>query len=176
MTGTFDKRGGNSVSVVFSAIPTTVAEFAALPQAAMQSPFDTAALVALALCVYPINKDESIKMLNYLKGPQPLNPRELSFIADRMAQNNKAGFIGASYFEGATPQNEYVPNKPYTIIVSDGPYSYTEESYAALKLKSGGADNPRDVRLRLAKDGKWYLWDHGLLVDIRQPESASPWA
>ena len=26
------------------------------------------------------------------------------------------------------------------------------------------------------KDGKWYLWDQFILSDIRQPESANPWA
>ena len=167
--------GGKTVSVVFSDIPETLSGFTALPQAAMSTPFDTAAMVAAALCVYPVSKDESIAMLNFLKGPQPLNPREISFIADRMSQNNKAGFIGASYFNGATPQNNYIPSEPYTIVVSDGPYSYQEEGYAVMKLKSGGADHTRDVKLRKAKDGKWYLWDHGLLVDIRQPESTNPW-
>ena len=168
--------GGQTATVVFSDIPETLAGFSALPQAAMSSPFDTAAMVVAALCIYPLNKDESIAMLNFLKGPQPLSPREISFIADRMAQNNKAGFIGASYFNGATPQNNYMPSEPYTVVVSDGPYSYQEEGYAVLKLKSGGADHPRDVKLRKAKDGKWYLWEHGLLVDIRQPESTNPWA
>ena len=50
--------------------------------------------------------------------------------------------------------------------------------YGMLKLfiASGGADSPRQVEVRLAKDGKWYLWEQFLLSDIRQPESANPWA
>ena len=43
-------------------------------------------------------------------------------------------------------------------------------------IQSGGADSPRYVQLRKAKDGKWYLWEQFLLADIRQPESADPWA
>jgi len=45
-----------------------------------------------------------------------------------------------------------------------------------LYLQSGGADSPRGVQLRLAKDGKWYLWEQYLLADIRPPESTNPWA
>jgi hypothetical protein len=30
--------------------------------------------------------------------------------------------------------------------------------------------------MRKAKDGKWYLWEQFILVGIRQPESANPWA
>ena len=37
-------------------------------------------------------------------------------------------------------------------------------------------DNPREVKLRLAKDGRWYLWEQMILVGIREPESANPWA
>ena len=63
-----------------------------------------------------------------------------------------------------------------TVRVSENPYSYQEQGYAKLYLYSGGADSPRPVQLRLAKDGKWYLWEQFLLADIRQPESADPWA
>ena len=62
------------------------------------------------------------------------------------------------------------------IIVSENPYSYQNEGYATLYMTSGGADSPRSVQLRKAKDGKWYLWDQFLLADIRQPDSADPWA
>ena len=52
-------------------------------------------------------------------------------------------------------------------------YFYPEN--AELYLQSGGADSPRAVQLRHAKDGKWYLWEQFLLADIRQPERADPW-
>ncbi|MCL2159909.1 MAG: hypothetical protein FWH48_10920 [Oscillospiraceae bacterium] len=170
------KGSNKSVPVVFSTMPETLSEFKALPQAEMKTPFETAAMLVAALCVYPLNKDESIAMINYLKGPNPLSNRELQFIADRMSQNNKAGFIGASYFNGATPQNDYTPSQPYTVTVSENPYSYDNQGYANLYIKSGGADSARPVNLRQAKDGKWYLWEQLLLADIRQPESTNPWA
>ncbi len=162
-----------SVDVVFDDLPETFEQFCALPQAAMSSPFDTAALTVAALCVYPFDKDTSIKMLNFLKGPKPLSQYDLQFIADRFCEKD---YVPRSYFEGATPQNDYMPTGPYKITVSENPYSYTESNYAKLYVKSGGADSPRSIALRLAKDGKWYLWEQYLLSDIRQPESTNPWA
>jgi hypothetical protein len=82
-------------------------------------------------------------------------------------------YVPRSYFKGATPQNDYLPSQPYTITVSENPYPYP---FAKLSIRSGGADSPREVLLRLAADGKWYLWEEFLLVGIRAPESSNPWA
>ena len=170
--------GGNkSVSMTFGSMPATLAEFTALPQAAMTTPFDTAAMTVTALCVYALSKDVTVAMLNHLRGPNQMTPRDISFLAERMSQNKKAGFIGASYFNGANPGNNYTPSEPYTVTASENPYSYSEQGYATLFIKSGGADSPRPVKLRQAKDSKWYLWEYSsLLLDIRAPESSNPWA
>ena len=171
------KGGNKSVQIIFASMPETLAEFTVLPQANMATPFDTAAAVIAALCVYPLNKDESIAMLNHLKGPSPLSTPDIRFLADRMSQNNKAGFLGASYLNGATPKNDYSPTEPYTVTVSENPYSYDSQGYAKMLIKSGGADSPRPVSTRQAKDGKWYLWEYfSLLSDILSPESTNPWA
>ena len=166
-----------SVPVTFSVIPETLDEFTSLPQALLQTPFDTAALFIVALCVYPLSKEESAAMINYLRGPNPMSQRDLLFLRDRMAQNNKAAFLGASYFDGAVPSNDYMPAEPYTLFISENPYSYDTPGCARLLVSSGGGDTPRPVTMRLAKDGRWYLWEFStLLVDIRPPESTNPWA
>ena len=171
------KGGNKSVQVVFKSMPETLDEFTALPQAAMSTPFDTAALCVAALCVYPLSKDITAEMLNYLRGPKPLGTPDIRFLSDRMSQNNKAGYLGASYLDGATAKNDYTPTEPYTVTVSENPYSYANEGYATLYIRSGGADSPRPITLRQAKDGKWYLWEYpGLLSDILSPESSNPWA
>ena len=167
-------NGGNkSTQIVFQDIPRTVVEFTALHQAAMQNPFDTAAMFVVAMCAYPQNNAEALAMLNYLKGPQPISDYEKQFIADRMRGKD---YLPFSFFAGAAPANNYTPVKPYTISVSETPYSYQEQSYAKLVLQSSGADSPRPVQLRLAKDNRWYLWEQFLLSDIRQPEDSNPWA
>ena len=162
-----------SREIVFSALPKTLAELKALPQAAMETPFDTAALTVAALAVYPENKGECIAMLNFLKGPGSVSTYEQQFLRDRFMDKD---YVPRSFFKGATPQNDYTPDAPPSIIVSENPYSYQDQGYAKLYLKSGGADSPRAVQLRQAKDGKWYLWDQFLLADIRKPESQNPWA
>ncbi len=162
-----------SVNVTFSEIPETLEQFCALPQASMSNPFDTAAMTIVAFTLYPVNKETSLQMLNFLKGPQPLSPYELQFIADRFRDKD---YVPRSYFKGATPQNDYMPTEPYTITVSENPYSHNDANYAKLYVRSGGADSPRQITLRLAKDGKWYLWEQFILSDIRKPESTNPWA
>lgn len=162
-----------SVKITFSTLPDTLDGFKALPEAKMDNPFSTAALTVLAFCFYPENKDLSLQMLDFLRGPRPLSVMDKQFIADRFRDKD---YVPRSYFEGATPNNNYLPSEPYSITVSENPYSYQNEGYATLYITSGGADSPRSVQLRLAKDGKWYLWEQYLLADIRKPESENPWA
>lgn len=159
--------------IVFGRLPESLDEFKALPQFSLSNPFDTAALTALALCYYPKDRDLSLSMLEALRGPRPMSVTEKQFIKDRFMDKD---YVPRSYFSGATPQNDYTPSTPYTVKVSENPYSYDEENYAKLYLTSGGADSPRAVQARLAKDGKWYLWEQFLLAGIREPESANPWA
>ena len=40
-------------TITISAVPTSLQEFCALPEAAMKDPYDTAALAVLALSFYP---------------------------------------------------------------------------------------------------------------------------
>lgn len=165
--------GNKKEKIVFNSLPSTFEEFASLPQAALSTPFDTAAMTVLAFCYYPQNKDLALQMVNYLRGPRPLSGGDISFIADRFRDSD---YVPRSYFEGSTPANDYTPAEPYTIVVSENPYSYQNEGYATLYITSGGADSPRSIQMRKAKDGKWYLWEQFILIGIRQPESANPWA
>ncbi len=162
-----------SVEISFAKLPENLEELKALPEAAMDTPFKTAALTVAVLDLYPKNRDESLAMLEYLKGPAGLSPMEKQFIRDRFMDKD---YVPRSYFRGAKPDNDYTPDKPYVLTVSENPYSYQDQGYAKLYLKSGGADSERAVTLREAKDGKWYLWEQFLLPDIRKPESTNPWA
>lgn len=156
----------------FSAIPETTAQLRAIPEAALTSPFQTAALTALALLRYEADPAAAVELLNFLKGPQPLSPFQIQFLRDRLAGK---GYVPRSYFAGAAPANNYTPTLPYTVTVFDGPYSYQQEGYAKLMLRSSGADSPREVMLR-RKGGQWFLWENYLLPDIRVPAALDPWA
>ena len=163
-------------TVVFQEMPETLEQMKALPQASMKDPFDVAALTVAALCVYPSNKEESIKMLNYLKGPQPLSPMQVAFIADRFRD---ADYVPRSYLKGATPQNNYVPERPYSVEIYELAHSRDnfKDGYLTLNLNSGGADSPRQIQLRTKPStGEWFLWEQFILVGIRVPAAANPWA
>lgn len=55
--GAAKQLGTKTERVIFSPLPDTLEQFQALPQAAMASPFDTAAMTILALCFFPRNKE-----------------------------------------------------------------------------------------------------------------------
>lgn len=165
--------GNKTERIVFDTLPQSYEQFISLPSAAMSTPFQTAAMTVLALCFYPQNSELSLKMLDFLRGPRPLNGADKQFIADRFRAKV---YVPRSYFVGSTPENDYQPNAPYTVEVSENQYSYEEQGIAKLFISSGGADSPRPIKLRKAKDGKWYLWEQFLLTDIRKPESTNPWA
>lgn len=157
----------------FSALPTNTQELKALPEASLDSPFKTAALTVCALCQYAVDPASGTEMLNFLKGPQPLVPREIQFLHDRFMDGKN--YVPRSFFKGAVPSNDYTPSTPYTISVFTNPYSYDQEGYAKLWIRSGGADTERQVTLR-KKGEQWFLWDQLLLADIRKPTSQDPWA
>lgn len=176
---TATKSGGSnkSVDIVFNTMPTSLADIKALKYADLKDPNGVAALVVVALNVYTQNRDEGIAMLNFLKGPNPLNPSEIQFINNRFMDGKN--YVPRSFFNGATPDNDYTPSAPYTIKVMENPYSRDQlnEGYLVLHLQSGGADSVRQVKLRTKPStGEWFLWEQFLLSDIRQPKSADPWA
>jgi len=157
----------------FSALPKNLAQLQALPEAVLADPFQTAALTVCALCVYAEDRTAGTEMLNWLRGPRPLSGYDISFLNDRFRDGKHVPY---SYFAGASPENEYTPAQPYTLTFEAGPYADANPGYKKLHIRSGGADNAREVVLRQKGDGTWLLWDQFLLVGIRQPKSQDPWA
>ena len=168
--------GNREFRIVFEKMPANPDEMKMLPIADFSEPAFAAALTAAALTVYPSDKDACIAMLNWLKGPQPLTQYEIQSLRDRFAGKD---YIAASFFEGASPKNNYTPDIPFSIKIIETPHSsaQADEGYMQLYLKSSGADSPRPVKLRLkASTGEWFLWEQMLLSDIRIPEASDPWA
>ncbi len=168
--------GNKTYTVVLQQLPTSLAQLQAMPEGALKQPEHTAALTIAALCIYPINKEAALEMLNYLQGPRGVTPYDKQFLADRFRDKD---YVPRSYFAGATPQNNYEPSVPYTVTVFENPYSRSQigEGYLTLHVNSGGADSPRQIKLRnKPSTGQWFLWEQFLLSDIRQPVAADPWA
>ena len=166
--------GPRQETFVFRALPESLAEFQALPEAALDSPFQTAALTVCALCAYAADRAVGTEMLNFIRGPRPLSNHEISFLNDRFRDGQY--YIPFSYFAGAIPENDYTPDEPFTLTVTSTAVSDDTPGYKKLFVTSGGADSPRVIMLRMRGDGKWFLWEQYLLPGIRTPKSADPWA
>lgn len=156
----------------FQAIPKNVEELKALPEADLSTPFKTAALTMLVLMNYKNDVQATLDMLNFLKGPESLPEKEIQFLKDRLVGKE---YVPASFFAGATPENDYTPSAPFTITVHDYVYSYQNEGYAMLMLHSSGADDDRQIQLR-SKGDQWFLWQNFALSDMRIPKSQDKWA
>ena len=177
----FDKlnnkgKGNDSLKETFKfeQLPESLNEFKGLKEASLDNPFKTAALTVVALCVYAVDREIGKDMLNFLRGPRPLSPMDLSFLNDRLMDQKQ--YVPFSFFDGATPENDYTPSKPYTITIQANQYSDDAKGYKRLLVKSGGADSLRIITLRETSDGKWFLWEQAIMADIRKPKSQDPWA
>lgn len=158
----------------FNSIPTTLGELKMLPEAKLDSPYKAAALSLLALINYDKDKESTFEMLDFLKGPDSVSEFEKQFIRDRIAGKH---YKVLSFFKGATVDNNYTPTTPYTITVSSNPYSFPEDNWATLYVKSAGADSERPIKLRKKPStGEWFVNDIQCLADIRTPKSEDPWA
>ena len=168
-------RGRNrSETFTFAALPATLSDMKALPEAALDSAFKTTALTILALCRYGQDQAAALEMLDFLKGPAEVSTYEKQFIGERLRGKE---YKARSFLAGATPENSYHPTTPYTITVNENPYSFDEENWATLYVTSGGADNPRPIKLRKKPStGQWFLNDIQCLSDIRVPVEEDPWA
>lgn len=159
----------------FDVLPKSLAELQALPEAALETPFQTAALTVLALCAYTEEKSIGTEMLNWLRGPRPLNGQDISFLNDRFRDGKT--YLPFTYFAGAVPENQYTPERPYRITIETSSISNAEAGYSKLFIPCGGADSPRPIKLRQrGSDGKWFLWEQYLLTGVRTPKEADPWA
>ena len=105
--------GNKNETFTFTSLPESLGELQALPEAALDTPFQTAALTVLALCAYAADRQIGTDMLNWLRGSRPLNGQEISFLNDRFRDGKT--YLPFTYFAGSTPDNNYTPTQPYTI-------------------------------------------------------------
>jgi hypothetical protein len=168
------KGRNHTETFTFDALPQTLEALRALPEAKLDTAFKTTALTILALSRYESDPQTAYAMLSWLKGPEDFSTSEKSCLQDRLKGKE---YKVRSFVEGATPENDYTPNKPYVISVIENPYSFDNENWATLYVTSGGADNPRNIKLRKKPStGQWFLNDIQCLSDIRLPKSEDKWA
>lgn len=162
------------MKMIFEKLPQTLDEMMALPYSSLEKPEYAIGLFICAMCAYPQDREAAYQMVDFLNGPTELTPMAKQFLRDRMMENDHVPF---SFFEGSSPENDYTPSQPYTIEITENPYSYQNEGYATLYVRSSGADSPRSARVRLKPStSQWFLDEQMLLSGIRTPVSKDPWA
>lgn len=157
-------------------LPRNLEEVKALPEASLTQPQFAAVLTVAALCLYPSDKNAALEILDFLNGPKEINGQNVSFLDDRFRGKD---YVPRSYWQGATPENNYQPDVPYTAVFTENAHSRDayNEGYLKLFVRSGGADSPRPMTLRLKPSTRqWFLWEQYLLVDVRPPKENDPWA
>lgn len=175
VAGAVKSAGSKRETFTFASLPESLAEMQSLPEASLDTPYKAAALTVLALCAYAADRTIGTEMLNWLRGPRPLNGQEISFLNDRFRDGKT--YLPFTYFAGSTPDNNYTPTQPYTITIESNHTSDGEAGYMKLFIPCGGADDPRPIKLRQrGSDGKWFLWEQYLLTGVRTPKADDPWA
>ena len=160
------------IKVTFEQMPQTARDLQALLEAYPQTDARNAGAFFIASLVrYLDSTDDGHEMIDLLRGPHPMNDMDKDFLKDRLREKS---YLPGAYFEGATPENDYTPDTPWTLLVYDDPMN-AEEGYLYIQVETTGADSRRRITLR-EKDGQYYLWEYSnVLTGIRLPASQDPW-
>ena len=160
-------------TIKISKLPKNLSELQSMPEFKLQDEFEVAALVVAVLCNFEKDPEGTLEMIDALRGPEPLTSSGKHFIHERLDNKQYKTF---SFFHGATPNNDYTPKEPLKIDVHSTQYSYHDNNYATLYLRSGGADSERPIQLRKKPStGQWFVVDFNFLSDIRIPASQDAW-
>ena len=160
------------IKVTFEQMPQTARDLQALLEVYPQTDARNAGAFFIASLVrYVDSADDGLAMIDLLRGPRPMNDMDKDFLKDRLREKS---YLPGAYFEGATPENDYTPDTPWTLLVYDDPMN-AEEGYLYIQVETTGADSRRRITLR-EKDGRYYLWEYSnVLTGIRLPASQDPW-
>ena len=161
------------MQITLQTLPAALAELEALPRT---TPEEVCAGFLCALKLFQTDRDAGVAAMDLLRGPRPMTPYDVQFLRDRLRGKE---YLPLAYFEGAAPENDYTPAKPYTLNVLPDPRPQdVEPGYLRVYLKTAGADSPRPMKLRQkGSTGEWFLWEYSsILSGIRVPAALDPWA
>jgi len=160
--------------ISFDKIPASLDELKTLPEASLKEPEYGAALFVAAMMRYKDDPAAAISMFEFLKGPGGVSEYEKQFIKDRLCDGKE--YVVRSYFAGTSPENDYTPSMPYTVIPEKDAAS-EDNGRIRVFMRSSGADSPRMIKMRLkASTGEWFIEEEMILSDIRIPRSQDAWA
>lgn len=170
----------------FSRLPDCVQDLEELQEMGIlyfNDPYFSAALEIVCLCEYTKNPDMGLAMLEYLNGPEDLTDFEKDLYERQLVGKEYKPF---SYFAGATPENYYTPDEPYTLSITGDKFSEVLTNRATVYASSSGSEatinaapntkqngcsaGRRAINVRYeTSDDHWYVYETGLLGEIRKP-------
>ncbi|MBQ9436737.1 MAG: hypothetical protein IJU50_00215, partial [Lachnospiraceae bacterium] len=158
-----------TATYTFTRLPSTLDELKTIPLDDKFGP------MAASICAVAAWQDSSMyssynhpifEMFDYLNGESDISNATKSGIFYSMKEALKTGKL--AYFEGANPDNEYTPDKPYTFKLLHGPYyipaSDTSIAYGStperhmILISFAGDDSQRYIDVYQAADEKWYSY------------------
>ncbi|MBR3447109.1 MAG: dockerin type I repeat-containing protein [Oscillospiraceae bacterium] len=175
------------ITYTFDKLPTTLDELKKFSlKSKIEGDYDYGmfapmAATILALHTYGTDKEEAYKMLDYVYGPnQTFSNLDKQFVQTQFATAaNKV--LQNCYFGGATPENGYTPDEPFTITLEEGPYFIKASNGKPERHMSfvyfAGADSERYMDVFKSSGGTWYGYDSNykhLLASVKEPTGTAP--
>lgn len=152
--------------VTFERFPNSIIEFEATRNRLATEPHGAVALQVMAFELYRRNPDEGLKALkmNNTETNFTSTLRQLKEMMDTKDAVYARPYLAAALLQGATPENNYTPEKPYTVSVRVNPTSKYQESeflngtVIYLQVDSKGWDtNWRGVEVVKPEGEQFYL-------------------
>ena len=156
----------NSKTVRFDRLPANTRDISAINRNIFSSPYDVAAMTVAVMCNYGTDAEETVRMLEWLRGGRSYGFLELKSLKDRLRDRPYAPL---SYFSGALPSNGYQPDRPYSVEVYSTGSSYIDDDCVRLFIASSGSPSVGSVTLK-SDDYRWFLRKEDLLSGVKAPE------
>jgi len=138
--------------------------------------YQSACAVIFTLAAFEKKIDNAKEMFEFINGPENMSGFDLNFIKNQISQYP---YVIRSYFEKATPENNYEISSEVVITIKENQYSRQEENYVQFLIHSNGADFDRSFKLRKKPStGEWFIFSdtyRGLLAGIKAPKESDKW-
>ena len=169
-----------STEVAIPSVPLSIEEFVELRDGIAETPEGGAAVFALAVYLYTLDRDLGMSAITVAldrsrliedqsgyKGYKPASTIQM-YLRD---YTGPKPYIARSYFLGTSPENRYeIPSGPLSLRISKNSYSGQQNGQVKVFVECTGADSPRPVILAQNNRGLWKATNvNSLFVGIRKP-------
>lgn len=165
-----------------SKIPASATEFINMRNEMANSPEGGAAMFVLAIMAFSKNYDLGMQFLTIAldksnvgtgsayKGYAPGS--SIMYHVKRLDRQKVWSYTGFAYVKGATPENNYQTDAPYTVVTSRNRYSGDESSGRVKVFVNVAGFRPRPVTMQRNKKGIWKAREcSSFFVNVPAPHS-----